>query len=211
MTTTKSRGNGKAPRKRATDKRPVRTKVEFLLEQDLIIPFNKALTEVRVAEERRERLRTNPVPAETNTEVWQAQLALAEAELMSAQEALAAAKKAVDAEVFVVELQALGSKRYFDLLAEHPPTDEQVAAADSEAEKAGVWEGLTVAQRKANQIQFNPDTLPRALVAECDVTPLDEDELDLIFDTTGPWTLEDRSELFNQALAICQRASILRR
>ena len=212
MVTTRSRGqSSKKPRKKATDKRPVKAKVEFLLDQELIVPFNKALTEVRVCEERRERLRASPVPAETNTEVWRSQLNLAELELAAARETLEAAKAAVDAEVLVVELQAISSKRYFDLLAEHPPTPEQIESADEEADKAGIWEGLTVAQRKASQISFNPDTLPRALVAECDVTKLDDEELDLIFDTEGPYTLEDRSELFNQALALCQRASILRR
>lgn len=210
--TTKSRGLGRArPRKKATDKKPVKESVPFILDQSLLEPLNEAALRLRAADLALERLRSMPQPAGTALEIWQRQLELAELEHTAAVLARDEAQGAVDAETLTVTLQAVSSKRYFEILEQHPPTEEQVQAAHDEAEKGGVFQNMTEAQVNQMRIHFNPDTYPRAIVEACDVTPLDPEELDAIFDTNGDWSQEDRQMLFNVALAVCQRASILKR
>lgn len=208
--TTQRRGQGKAPRKKATDKRPVTDEVKFLLDLSLLPPLNQANDQLLVERAVLDRLKTTPVPDTVNADIWAAQLEIAQEAVTKAEEAVAKAQAAVDAETFVFKLRAVSPKRYFEIAAEHPPTPEQIEKADSMAEKAGAFEGKTEAERRRMQIDFNPDTFPRAIVEACNVE-LDADELDAFFDEDGTWTNFDRDEVFNRALAVCQRASILRR
>lgn len=212
MTQQKSRGQGKGrPRKRATDKRPVTDEVSFLLDLSLAEPLNRAAEQLAAEQAVLDRLRGFPVPEGASAEVWALQIQRAEAEVAAATARRDEAKALVDENTLTVKLQAISARRYFEILEQHPPSEEQVEKADSEAEKAGIMETMTQSQRVAMRIHFNPDTYPRALVKACDVTPLDDEELDIIFDPDGPWSLDDRSELFNKALAVCERASILKR
>lgn len=209
--TSRSRGQGKdRPRKRATDKRPVTDKVPFLFDLSLAPALNEASLELQRAERALERVRSHPQPEGMSVEIWERQLALTGADVERAKTALAAAQEAVDEETFEVTLRAINSKAYFALAEAHPPTPEQIAAADAAAALAGLHEGKTEAELRRMKIDFNPETFPRAIVAACAVG-LEEDELDAIFDPEGTWVPPDRDELFNRALAVCQRASILRR
>lgn len=184
-------------------------KVPFLLELDLLEPLNEANLKLKAAERALERVKSHPQPEGMSSEIWSAQLKLVTEDYEAAKAAAEAAKAAVDEETLVVTLQAVSNKVYFALAAEHPPTEEQVAQAEEMAELGGVFEGLTETQRRRMKIDFNPETYPRALVTLC--SDLDEEELGVFFDPDGPWTQDDRAELFNRSLAVCQRASILRR
>jgi len=209
--TSRSRGQGKdRPRKRATDKRPVTDKVRILFDLDLLPPLNDAGLRAIAAASALERVKSYPQPEGMSFEIWSRQLELCQADMDAAQAAKDAAQAAVDEETFEVVLRAMPPKQYFELAAEHPPTEEQVAKAEEMADLAGLYEGKTETQRRQMKIDFNPETFPRAIVRAC-ATELDEDEIEAIFDPEGTWAPGDKDELFNRSLAVCQRASILKR
>jgi hypothetical protein len=75
---------------------------------------------------------------------------------------------------FIVTLKAIGSKAYDDLLAAHPPTNEQ---------------------RKEGQT-YNADTFAPSLISACSVTPaLSEEQASQIW-TSNEWSRGELTQLF---------------
>jgi hypothetical protein len=75
---------------------------------------------------------------------------------------------------FIVTLKAIGSKAYDDLIANHPPTNEQKR------------EGQT----------YNAESFAPALIAACSVTPeLTEDQANQIW-TSNEWSRGELTQLF---------------
>ena len=88
--------------------------------------------------------------------------------------------------------QSLGRKKYERLLADHPPTDDQVKAHKESGE--------------AGAIEFNPDTFPYALISHCVIEPVVDDENREEFEA---WIRDDESwngveviTLFQTAMAV---------
>lgn len=75
---------------------------------------------------------------------------------------------------FVVTIKAIGSKAYDDLLAAHPPTNEQ----------------------KKEGTSYNVETFAPALISACSVTPqLTEEQANQIW-TSDEWSRGELTELF---------------
>lgn len=215
-------------RKRANQKRPVRRTLTFYLDAEVVDAYNETIladNSAAIALERAKRHHDEvadsaqeavgpegEIPAGLARQIAEAVANLAEAQeaKTQAEARMAEAKDAMEAERFPVTLQAIPRKLFYDMLADHPPTEEQVVKAYQMAEEAGLLEEMTEAQRKKVRLEFNPDTWPMALVKACAVD-LDEDEIEYIFDVTGTWAQEDATAIFNAAGEVCQKASLLRR
>jgi hypothetical protein len=75
---------------------------------------------------------------------------------------------------FIVTLKAIGSKAYDDLIANHPPTNEQKREGQS----------------------YNAESFAPALIAACSVTPeLTEDQANQIW-TSNEWSRGELTQLF---------------
>ncbi len=75
-----------------------------------------------------------------------------------------------------IRFQALGSKEYDDLIAEHPPT----------------------AKQKKEDASWNPDTFAPALIAACSVDPkISEDDATKIWESES-WSRGELMDLFVQ-------------
>lgn len=88
--------------------------------------------------------------------------------------------------------QSLGRKRYEKILADHPPTDEQVKAHKDSGE--------------AGAIEFNPDTFPYALISHSCIEPLVNDENREEFESwirdSDDWNGAEVITLFQTAMAV---------
>lgn len=125
-----------------------------------------------------------------------------EARLAEREQRLEEARDELGDATIWMRFQAVGRKRYEDLLAEHPPTDEQKAEAKD---------------NDLNPPEFNVDTFPAALVAVACVEPddlaegayLDEDEgrtryprVEEIFDE---WNADEIGAVFRAAWEVNTR------
>lgn len=82
----------------------------------------------------------------------------------------------------------IGRKRYDELVAAHPPTQEQ--------------KDDYKAQDGPGNLTFNPDTFPPALISACAIDPeISLAQATLICDT---WSEGDIQELFLCAIAVCK-------
>ena len=90
--------------------------------------------------------------------------------------------------------QSIGRRRYEALQAEYPPSEEQIAAAEKE--------GL-------QNLQFNPDTFPFALIdAACIEPEHEEGELAEELDSDR-WNNAEVQELFGAALTVHMSRSVV--
>ncbi len=85
--------------------------------------------------------------------------------LDDAERALEAAKEAADAATVKMKLVALARSYHLQLLAEHPPTDEQVDELRQKLKDQGAT------NHKTARPEFNTDTYPPALLAEAIAFP----------------------------------------
>jgi len=125
-------------------------------------------------------LSSEPVEA---LEQAQARLASAvdEKEKKTAQRLVNEARDAVYEVTYEVKFQALGRKGYDDLLAEYSPTDEQK-------------------EEHGEDLIWNPDTFPQALVQKSCIQPLmTPEEVEVIF---NEWNGPEISQLFYAALRV---------
>lgn len=86
-------------------------------------------------------------------------------------------------------LESIGRKRYDKMMAEHPPTKEQMDQAEKEGES----------------ITFNPETFPFELIDACTVEPEHEPgELQAWMqdDESEEWNNAEVVDLFNAAVAV---------
>lgn len=84
-------------------------------------------------------------------------------DLAAAEEAFAAKKEEVRATSIKFVFQSMGTKSYEELIQAHPPTETQIKKLKSEGE---------------DQVPFNPETLPIALiVASCVEPEMDKAEM----------------------------------
>lgn len=114
----------------------------------------------------------------------------AQGRLAEAEEAMNRAKEALREASFRFVFQAVGRKRYEELVTEHPATKEQ--------------------QRKARELrqdvpEFNEDTFPLALVAASLVEPeLDVDDVKRLWESDNFSVAEQRT-LFTTAIIVNQQ------
>lgn len=110
--------------------------------------------------------------------------AKAEAKVTECEEALEAAREALAEDTVELRFRAIGRRAYDALLNEHPPTPAQ----EEEAKEAG------------NEIIYNEDTFPQALIAASCIEPqMTEEEVNVLWDE---WNSTELGALFLAAMTV---------
>lgn len=152
-------------------KKPVRRTVRICMDSELA---------ERVQEVERE-LQFTRIEADTNKEDAEIAARLAEQEARYKEAVDAATERSVK---FV--FRSIGRKSFENILRAHPPTEEQKKQAEDRGEDP-------------NDLDWNPDTFPPALVAATLVEPdLTEEQVNEIF-TSDDWSAAELSTLYQTA------------
>lgn len=101
----------------------------------------------------------------------------------------------------VMRFQAIGSKRWETLLADHPPTDAQQREHLAEQEKVGI------PLQARRRLQWNVDTFPPALIAACIVEPkLTVAQAEELWESEA-WNAGELDAIFSAAVRVNTTAS----
>ena len=155
-------------------KKPLMRTTEVVLDAELAERYEEARTEVDVAQ-----IRVNGKPNDPD-------LALA---LRAAEAKLAAVRKELQESDAVVRItfRGIGRRAYDDLIAEHPPTLEQLAKAKKEGHQ---------------DLGFNVETFPPAIVAASMVEPDLTYEQVLELWNSDDWNQVELGNLFSLAMQV---------
>lgn len=135
-------------------KRPLRKTVWLAMDNDAADLFNAAVMELAAAKSFVNVRADDP---------------LAQARLAETQDAYDDAKRTMEEKAIRFDFQAIGRKRYEELLGEHPATKEQQREARATRTDVPPW---------------NPDTFPQVLIAESLVEPqLSVEDVQKIWDS----------------------------
>lgn len=92
--------------------------------------------------------------------------------------------------------QAISRRRYDELIDEFPPTEEQIAKHKADG--------------STDALEFNPDTFPYALIAECTVEPeVDREELAEWLREGDEWNNAEVLTLFMAAMEVNQTRRLI--
>lgn len=98
-----------------------------------------------------------------------------------------AAKKRAQETALVFKFRSIGRKKYEALLDKHQPTEEQIEEFES---RGG----------KRDQLSFNPDTFPLALIAASSFEPeMTIDDVKELWDSDADWNTSELALLFEKA------------
>jgi hypothetical protein len=189
-------------KKLATKWKPLERRVPVVLEDDCLDELDAAraaLTTAQIdADQARDRMfRLARTPEMGPEELLALDNLIAErvkAQIQPHLDAVAAAERTVLDHTRIYTLRSLGRRGYRELLEQHPPREEDHAAARAET-------GLEQAQS-----QWNDETFPRALVAaSCADPQLTDDDLTEMFDN---WNDAQLIELVAAAVAVNTQARV---
>lgn len=148
-------------------KRPRTEEVIIVLDDDTVLEHDRVLDRLVQAKE-------NKHPAD-------------EIEALEAE--VTAARSKVDAVTRRMVFRAVGSKRYDEILAEHPPENDEIRKAKADGKPKPMYHG---------------ETFPVALICESLISPkLELEEVQAIWDD---WNRDETMTLFLAALSVNTRA-----
>jgi hypothetical protein len=155
-------------------KKPLQRTTEVVLDAELAERYEEARTAVDVAQ-----IRSNADPKDAQRKI---DLAQAKSDLETLRIELEECEAVVR-----LTFRGIGRKSYDDLIAEHPPTLEQLAKAKKDGH---------------NDLAFNVETFPPAIVAASLVEPnLSYEEVLELWDSEE-WNQVELAELFNLAMQV---------
>jgi hypothetical protein len=164
------------PLDRLRSKQPRKIRVGVFLDED---PADRLDAAVLALQEARQVYAPSPVP---------------DGDLGPLASAVAAAQEALDAVTFWFTFKGIGRTRFNALLAEHPPTDADLAKA---------------ADRLQDRPEWCPATFTPALIAASCATPqMTLADVQALFDDEA-WNIQELGALFAAALAVNTRARVI--
>lgn len=159
-------------------KRPLRRHVDVVMNEDAVIEYQEMTAEMEMVKQRADL-------AAGMGDLARSTALTAEHEELKAKVEAASEALLDDGDVVRFWFQSIGPLAYDDLIAEHPPTDEQIDAARKEG---------------AMKPQWNEDTFMPELVAASCVEPEGYTADDFIEALKSPnWSTADTNHLMNAA------------
>lgn len=181
-------------------KKPLEQRVTVVLDDDVIDTLNDARADLADAEQKADAVYERKLTLARSANPPASELLTIEARLDAEREtaltdlraAVDTAEQAVRAASQTFVFRSPGRKGFEDLIAEHPPTDDD---HDDTRRMTGRPEALA---------RWHSDTFTPALIAACAVDPkISPEQADAMY---ADWTDAEIGELFGAAIAVCQGA-----
>lgn len=179
--------------------------VYILLEPELEDTWKKAKTDLEAAAAAIARTTSAMEHAQSQghegeAERYRSRLPGLEAKEAEAQAAFDAADKAKTKATVRMRVESIGRKKYDALVADHPPTEEQVKEWQEQNPKDDGTPGDSLPE-------YNGDTFPQALISRCLTSPkLSVDEVE---EVTEDWNFSEFMQLFTAAIAVNSASRVI--